>query len=225
MIGLSIKIHQESEVRRMASEIEIKLTLPDKFSVERIIGDEFFTRYIKDEFTVRETLSEYYDTPDWALAENDYFLRIRELNGRHVAVLKQGRIDAAESPGLFTGQQWLCFFDGAETVLERLIDRAAPPALVEIVGGQPLAPCFHADYTRRYTALYMPDMVRIELSFDIGELRAEGKSEPLYEMGLELLYGGTASLLNFSAQLREYFDLPPTLLTKQQRALRLLRSR
>jgi inorganic triphosphatase YgiF len=209
----------------MSSEIEMKLMLPDKYTMDKIIKDEFLSQYIKDDLTIRETYSEYYDTPDWALEKHGFILRVRRTGGISVAALKFGRIDNIESPGLFDGLQWLCMFNGADTVISDLVERTAPDELYQIVGDKKLSVCFQSEYIRRYTTLYLPDRVRIELSLDDGKLICENKSEPLYEMGLELLYGNMAALLNFCTQLMEHFGLQPALLTKQQRALRLIRSR
>lgn len=209
----------------MSSEIEIKFVLPEKHILEKITGDDFLARYIKDELIVRETDSEYYDTPDWALEKHGYILRVRRVNGMDVAAIKYGTIDNTEFPGLFDGQQWLCLFRGIDTLTSDLIERSAPEGLLNIIGQKKLAVCFSSKYTRKYTTLYLPDRVRIELSLDAGVLICENKSEPLHEMGLELLYGNKASLMNFSKQLMEHFGLLPTLLTKQQRALRLIRRR
>ena len=38
---------------------------------------------------------------------------------------------------------------------------------------------------------------------------------PLYELGLELLYGSEELLINYSEQLTEKFTMTPVLLTKQ----------
>ncbi|NLO48514.1 MAG: CYTH domain-containing protein [Clostridiales bacterium] len=209
----------------MSSEIEVKLMLPDKFILDKITKDEFLSRYIKDDPIIRETYSEYYDTPDWVLEKHGYILRVRRTDNVSVAALKFGRIDNVEFPGLFNGHQWLCLFNSTETIISDLIERTAPEEILQIVGDKKLSVCFQSEYVRKYTTLYLPDRVRLELSLDDGRLICENKSEPLYELGLELLYGNMAALMNFSTQLMEHFGLQPTLLTKQQRALRLIRSR
>ena len=68
-------------------------------------------------------------------------------------------------------------------------------------------------------------MLRAELSLDRGTLTAGEKSEPFYELGLELLYGKSEDLTAFCEQLMQHFSISPAMLTKQQRALRLIRSR
>lgn len=209
----------------MSSEIELKLVLPDKYAIEKIKKDDILSRYYKDEFSVRETFSEYYDSSDWALSHNDFILRVRNTGGRDVAALKQGKIDNLSYPGLFSGQQWLCYWNGADTIVSDMLARSAPFELADIAKDKELGVCFTSKYTRQFTTLYMPDRVCIELSLDEGTIICDGKSEQLYEIGLELLYGNTGTLINLSNQLIELFGFQPELLTKQQRALRLIRSR
>lgn len=209
----------------MASEIDMKLLVPDKYTLDKIKNNEVFSRYYKDDLTIRQTYSEYLDTPDWDLEQNSYILRVRRKNTHQIAALKHGKIDNLNNPGLFTGQQWLCRYSGPETIISDLQNRAAPSELSDIVGDKKLEICFASEYKRQYTTLYMPDRVCIEISFDEGFIYCDGKSETLCNIGLELLFGSTGALINFSNQIMESLGLMPDLLTKQQRALRLIRSR
>lgn len=209
----------------MSSEIELKLLLPNEHALEKIKSDDILARYYKDDFVLRQTYSEYLDTPDWDLEQNDYILRIRNKGEYSVASLKHGDIDNNHYPGLFTGRSWLCYYSGPDRVVSDLLERAAPAEIADITEKKSLSVCFSSEYKRQYTTLYMPDRVRVELTLDEGLLHCDGKSEPLYHMGLELLFGDTGALLILATQLMEHFDLKPELLTKQQRALRLIRSR
>ncbi|NLL38925.1 MAG: CYTH domain-containing protein [Clostridiales bacterium] len=209
----------------MSVEIDMKLLVSDKYTLEKIKNSEILTRYYKDDFVIRQTFSEYLDTPDWDLDQNNYILRIRKWENYHVAALKHGTIDHLEHPGLFRGRQWTCYYSTPETVISDLQARAAPEELSEIVKDKKLEVCFSSEYKRLYTTLYMPDRVRIELTLDEGSIHCDGKSESLYHIGFELLFGNTEALVNLSSQIMEAFGLMPDLLTKQQRALRLIRSR
>lgn len=209
----------------MSVEIDMKLLVSDKYALDKIKSNEILARYYKDDFIVRQTFSEYLDTPDWDLEQNNYILRVRKKDTHHIAALKHGIIDNLEHPGLFKGRQWLCHFSTPETVISDLQARAAPEELSEIVMDKKLEVCFSSEYKRRYTTLYMPDRVRIELSLDEGIIHCDGKNEPLYHIGLELLFGNTGALISLATQIMESLGLMPDLLTKQQRALRLIRSR
>ena len=209
----------------MSTEIEIKLVLPNAATIERILDDEFVLRYVKDEFISVEMHSAYYDTADWILAQKDYMLRVRTVNGTQIATLKHGSIDPAQHPGLFHCRQWKCRFMESDELVSALIARGAPQEIEELLKGKQLVQAFHSDYRRRHATLYLPDMLRAELSLDRGTLNAEEKSEPLYELGLELLYGKSEDMTAYCEQLMHHFSISPALLTKQQRALRLIRSR
>ena len=208
----------------MSVEIDMKLLVSDKYMLEKVKNSEMLTRYYRDDFIVRQTFTEYFDTADWDLEQNNYILRVRRKDAYRVATLKHGVIDNLEQPGLFTGRQWQCFFI-SESVISDLQSRAAPGELSEIVKDKRLEVCFASEYKRLYTTLYMPDRVRIELSLDDGVLHCDGKSEPVCHIGLELLFGNARTLVNLASQIMESFGLMPDLLTKQQRALRLIRSR
>ena len=69
----------------MSVEIDMKLLVSDKYTLEKIKNSEILTRYYKDDFVIRQTFSEYLDTPDWDLDQNNYILRIRKWENYHVA--------------------------------------------------------------------------------------------------------------------------------------------
>jgi triphosphatase len=209
----------------MAAEIEVKYALPGAQYIESMLRDELTLKYVKDAFRTKESCSEYYDTHAWELSAASYELRITRSEEPKVAVLKQGAFRDEDMPGLYRGSRWLAPYGGLDTVLSDLIERGAPREIAALAGGKPLELSFYTILSRRYATLYMPDRTRVELCFDVGELIADGKRMPLYELGLELLYGSEDLLLDYCRQLRERFALSPLLLSRHERALRLLRTR
>jgi inorganic triphosphatase YgiF len=154
---------------------------------------EFFTRYAKDDYRVRDVIGTFYDTAGEELAAKRYKLRVRQINRIKVADLKVG----FRSPeGWFQGQQWLCSFGGPHRVLQQLEERGAPH--IELSGT--LSPTRTFVYKRYAATLYMPDQLRAELSFDVAE---DGGAR----LGIELLYGAGAELLNFIDELRKEFEI------------------
>ncbi|MDR3149855.1 MAG: hypothetical protein LBT88_07595 [Oscillospiraceae bacterium] len=172
----------------MASKIEIKLRLRDADQAHRLMSDEFFTRYMKDRFRERYTVGSFYDTADGELAAANRTLRVRKINNINVADLKEG---FADQSGFFYGEQWLCQFNGVETVLADFEERGAPH--IEI--SSPLIQVRTFASTRHTVTLYMPDRVRMELSFDVNDDNSA-------RMGLELLYGAGRELISYVDELR-----------------------
>jgi triphosphatase len=209
----------------MSAEIEIKYNLPNAHAEEHIIKDEQIQSYIKDPFKLRESRSEYYDTHDWLLSENNYALRITLLNDYKVVVLKQGSLRNEDIKGLYRGNQWFSPFNTIESIVSDLMDRGAPSDFAKLTDGKTLEPCFNTVINKNKNILYLPDRTRVEISFNIGELFAESKHMQLFELGLELLYGSEELFINFSEQLKTKYRLTPVLLSKQESVLRFLRSR
>ncbi|NLV49150.1 MAG: CYTH domain-containing protein [Clostridiales bacterium] len=209
----------------MSVETEYKFTLPGAYYAEKIMSEDYVARYIKDDYKINTARSVYYDTEDWSLNAHDYTLRVRESGGSSVVALKHGRIDTVNRPGFFRSEQFLCSFNNAETVVDDLLDKGAPRELADIVGGRPLSPCFTFNFTRRSAVLYLPDMLRAELCFESGILDTGNKAEPLEEMTVELLFGDEDGFVAYCKRFLNEMDLSPVLLTRQQYALRLLRSR
>ena len=174
----------------MASKVEVKIKLSGSDEANKLMSDEFFTRYMKDDFQERDIIGAYYDNVYEELAAQELRLRVRKINRIRVADLKQGKTD---SDGLFWGQQWVCKFVGAHNVVERLKARGAP----EIKLTAPLSPVKTFNYKHYIATLYMPDQVRVELSFDIDGDEAS--------LELELLYGASAALFRLADEFRREF--------------------
>ncbi|MDR2361050.1 MAG: hypothetical protein LBD85_07260 [Oscillospiraceae bacterium] len=173
----------------MASKIEIKIRLRGAEHAHRLMEDEFFKRYMKDRFRERYTIGAVYDDAEGELAAVNRMLRVRKINNVDVADLKEG---FADQSGFFYGEQWLCRFRGTDTVLADLEERGAPR--IELVS--PLIQVRTFAATRYTVTLYMPDRVRIELSFDINDNSSA-------RMGLELLYGAGRELISYVDELRK----------------------
>lgn len=208
----------------MAVETEIKLTIPDRRFIERIMSDELVTQYLKTSFAETEMLSRYYDTPSGALNERKWALRLRDEGGRSVAALKATGTLQADS-GLYLRNEWEWPAQTIESGIEGLMAQGAPPELAGLTSGGNLVERCRLRFTRTSGLLYMPGGVRVDLAIDCGEIEAGEKREGLLELELELLFGGREALLELSGALREKHGLSVQLLSKYERALRLIRSR
>jgi inorganic triphosphatase YgiF len=188
----------------MAAKIELKISLDSRETAERLMRDEFFTRFMKDDFRSRDVKCDYYDTPDGELSKINAVLRVKNINYVNVADLKLG---TRNEGGLFQGQQWLCKFGGIDRVLADLREHGAPPELEQVTA--PLIITRVERFKRFAATLYMPDQVRVELSFDIYADSTEHSAiiSSAATLGLELLFGAGDELMNYIEELKKEFSL------------------
>lgn len=209
----------------MASEVKFKITVPGKIFITKAINEDLITRYMKEDFMVYESDFDYYDTPDWDLCENGYLLRVCTNGERPAATLRCGSIEQTGTPGLYTGQGWLAYFKSADTIVEEFSRRGAHSQFSDYASRGELAVRFRSHRLRRRTNLYLPEMTRVDLALDEGEITVDNKSEAILHMSFTLSYGDVGMLINYCEQIMQEFSLPPDLSTMAQKALRLLRSR
>ena len=209
----------------MASEVKFRIILPGKIFITKAMNENIFTRYMRGDFMVYQSDFEYYDTPDWDLAENGYLLRVCTSNGSNAATLRTGKVDQSEMPGLYTGNGWLSYFESVDTVVDDFIRRGAFRRFGELAKRGTLQVAFTAHRTRRRNNLYLADHTFVDLCLDDGEICVDDKNERAMHMSLTLSYGDMDIFKNYCKQVLEEFSLSPDLTTTQENALRLLRSR
>ena len=200
----------------MATEIEIKLGVPDRETLERVLKDPGLTQYMKDDYEVREMHSTYFDTEDGQLSKRMWTLRLRDEGGQKVAAFKTA--NTSDSAGVFTRGEWQCVIDSIEDAVPMLIDQGAPAELKKVLKGKHLIPTCGAQFQRRSACLFLEDGVRVEMAGDIGYLYAGDRREPICELELELLYGNVGSLPPLCSQLMEDYGLREEQRSKYQRA-------
>ena len=200
----------------MATEIEMKLGVPDKETLDRVLNDPELLQYAKDDFTVRHMVSTYYDTPDNTLHARKWTLRLRDEGGSLVVAFKTA--NRSDDAGFFTRSEWQCAVDNIEDAIPILIDQGAPRELKSLLKGKGLVPCCNADFERRAVCLYMDEGVRIEMAGDYGILSGGGREMPIYELELELLYGDAGSLPPLCELLTAEYGLTEERRSKYERA-------
>jgi inorganic triphosphatase YgiF len=208
----------------MATEIEFKYSLENPAEAGVIANSDYVTQYLRDDWTERSTLDVYYDTDNWDLAERNALLRVRAWINLSIATLKFGSFKQEGHPGLYRGENFSTIFHGVGPVMRELIDHGAPESFADIAGAK-LSPAYEYKCTRRFATLYLPEMTRVELSFDEGVLTVGDKSVKTCEMTLELLFGPVSELEAYCERLVTEHRLEPHKQTKQETALRLLRSK
>ena len=200
----------------MATEIEMKLRVPSKEILDKVLTDPELTQYMKDDYHIRRMRSTYYDTPDGILGQRKWTLRLRDEGGHLVAAFKTANM--SDDIGFFTRNEWQCSTDSIQNAIPMLIEQGAPQELASLLNGVPLVEVCGAEFDRTAAYLFMDDGVRIEMAGDYGILFAGSKQEPICELELELLYGDAGSLPPLCSQLLGDYDLHEEKRSKYQRA-------
>lgn len=152
--------------------------------------------------------AKYYDTADRRLAAHGIALRQRRENECWVQTLKaagQSHLHRFEH-NIDLGQ------DTPESLeLEHYLNDAEAaqvltPALGNLNDTTELCLQFKTDIQRTARLIEFEDAV-IELSLDIGEIRAAGRVQPVYELEMELKQGELSSLLKFSFEWVKKYQL------------------
>ena len=120
------------------------------------------------------------------------------------------------------GDTWTAPFESVDTMVDALAHRGAPLEFLSIARGAELVCHFKIAHSSQSTTLYLPDRTRICMSFDASVLMAGGKEERSFELCMDLLFGEEQQLINYCQQIRDRFDLPPVLLSREMKAQRLL---
>lgn len=194
----------------MALERELKLELPASTDAEALrallaLGPSRVTK-------MRAT---YFDTPDFTLARHDCSLRIRQEGRRRVQTVKAA---AAPAAGLLSRQE---YEQPARGTTPRL-DADNPVSVLLGDRVEELAPRFDVAVTRRTWDVDTGD-ARIELALDCGEAHAGGRTAAFCEIEAELRDGDVRALFLLGHRISRLAPARIGVLTKAQRARRLLR--
>lgn len=200
----------------LATEIEMKISVPNEEILNQILEDPELTQYMKDDYETRHMRSTYYDTADGVLSQRKWTLRLRDEGGHYVAAFKTANM--SDDAGFFTRNEWQCNAEDIYAAIPMLIDQGAPRELKSLLKDSPLVVTCGAEFDRKAAYLFMDDGVRIEMAGDLGYLFSGDKKQPICELELELLYGDAGSLPPLCSQLIEHYDLHEEQRSKYQRA-------
>lgn len=157
----------------------------------------------------------YFDTPERELQRARMALRLRRHGDRWLQTLKCVIHAAArhewEMPVAHNALE-PAHFPSDEVVAASGID-------ISTLSDR-LAPVFETRFTRR-VADVQQDEGALEIALDVGEVIADGRSEPIREVELELKSGAPWTLLRFADPLVERFDLQLAIESKAERGYRL----
>ena len=209
----------------MPTILRVQYNLPDAQFLNEMLTDDLILRYVKDDYSRSEHDLEFYDTENWSLMSRGFSLGVTRSLAVPVIELQQGLRPQRDFPGYYEGRQFIAPYEKEGDLIEPLMRRGAPNSFRETASSAPLERWFSTSSHRLSTTLYLPDRTRVDMAFDHAELAVEDKRQPSYFLFFELLFGEPDLLLNYCEQVAEHFRLKPVQLSRQQMALRILRSR
>lgn len=198
----------------MDREIELKLE-GDPEALQHLCRTRVVTRMTKGKASSRILRSVYFDTPDFALMNNGFTLRVREVGNVHIQTLKSP--PKSGGPASDRGE-W-------ERVLKTDTDRPNLnylPAdlrvrLLALAGADAFEPRFVSMVHRRVTRLHVSQGSEIELAIDHGAINANGRETSISELELELKRGTRADLYRVALKLAEIVPLRINMRSKAER--------
>ncbi|MEA3291226.1 MAG: CYTH domain-containing protein [Pseudomonadota bacterium] len=207
----------------MVLEQELKLTARDAAALDRVLESSAVHEHTiaGSERPSRRFYATYYDTPDRKLERLQWSLRVRREGSRWKASLKTR---GAMVDGVSSREEFEEPVSGWIAVVGEL-----PPGDLRAKVSQALdeddllEPRVIVDVMRSTRDLDLGGAVA-ELVTDRGVITAGGRSVELYEVELELRSGDFGLLDAFGRRLADEYGLNPSLVSKQEIGIELLRS-
>lgn len=188
------------------------------------MGKEFELKYQADPQVLQEIQKEfggfspiimettYFDTPDRALNERKWMLRLRRENDRVLCTVKTPLSGGRRG-------EWETEKASVQEALPELMSLGAPKELEELLQNGVEAVCA-ARFTR--LAKFIPlGQTQVELALDSGVFLAGNQEQPFWELEVELKKGEEKDAVAFAENLAEAYQLAPEPKSKLQRALEL----
>ncbi len=158
----------------------------------------------------------YFDTPDHALRQHQYALRLRNENGELIVTLK-GPNQA--SAGIHQRLE-----EEAHTTSNE--PAAWPPLIMDrlhpIIAGQKLAPYLRIENEREAWPVLHDGQLIGELALDTGTIFAGEQRGPIHELEWELKGGSEADFQTLYGMIGAMLPLRPSTISKLERGLALL---
>ena len=203
---------------RRPEEIELKLALPasDPVSLEKQLARlPVLARRKAIHLHLHNT---YYDTLDQSLRKKRVALRLRRVVGDvKPEWLQTLKIGGSNDSSFSQRGEWETPVPGAELALPAL--QATPWSDIDPDGRlfRALVPSFVTSFDRTSWTVRRRDGSVVEVSLDVGQIVAEGRSIPLCELELELLAGKPATLFDLARQIAHSIAVMPETRSKAER--------
>ncbi len=194
----------------MEIELKFKLTAAKRKTIERILAE----RGVSPAAMAERYETTYFDTPDFALADAGWSLRVRRAANEFTQTLKSAGAGIARQE-----MEWRVKSSALDTSL--LV--ASPLARVRGLGG--LVPLFVTDIERTIYRVSPGRGVSLELALDRGAIRAGKARLAVHEMEIELKRGSSGDLYRFAIGLHAEQPLEIEAESKAARGYRLIGAR
>lgn len=203
---------------RRPEEIELKLALPasDPVGLARQLARmPVLARRKAIHLHLHNT---YYDTPGQTLRQQRVALRLRRVGSdvrpKWLQTLKMG---GSNDSALSQRGEWETPLPGADLAFAAL--QATPWSDIDPDGAvfRSLAPSFVTSFDRTSWTVRKRGGSIVEVSLDVGQIVAEGRSIPLCELELELLAGQPAALFDLAQQIASSLAVMPEIRSKAER--------
>ena len=184
-------------------EIELKLE-GDPEALESLCDDHVFLAMVKGEATDRLLRSIYFDTPDFALMNNGFALRVREDGRNRIQTLKSSSRSAG--PASDRGEWEHALKANMKNPDFNHLPSELRSRIVELAGQGLVQPRFVSTISRRASRLQFDHGGEVELVVDRGAIEANGRKSEVSELELEVKRGTAADLYQMALKL---IDLAP----------------
>lgn len=184
---------------RTDAEIELKLRgEPD--ALQAIFSGPAISAKATSRGSSKRLENVYYDTPEQRLRARGLAFRVRKDGRRYVQTLKSD-----DTGGMVSARgEWQAPLSSAEPVLE-LLPTGASELLDGVVAPDELRSLFTTRVRRQTRRLEVPGRnghpSLVEAALDVGAIEANGCSQPIAEIELELLDGSSAALYDLALEL------------------------
>ena len=205
----------------MPLELEVKLRVPSDEAADKLFDDADIAANVRSKMPPTPFISRYYDTPSGDITSRGWSLRLRVEGDRAIAALKT-RAEDTSGGLLFSRNEWQVPAESIYDGIGLLLEEGAPPELREITRDVELVEVCRLDLTRRGVVAELAGGLLVDITEDKGLLVAGGRSEPLHELEVELLFGRGEELEPLVDRFQELYGLERERLSKYERALRLI---
>jgi triphosphatase len=186
----------------MEQEFELKLAMSPEH-VERLKRHPILRDHKQRGGSTTRQVSVYYDTPGFELLRKAVALRVRKIGAERIQTIKRA---ATNGKSRFARREWERRIEGDSPDLSHLEDRELKRLIAPHNARGDLKPVFVTEVTRQTWPLRL-GASRIECALDIGEIKSDGRSEPVCEVELELKSGAPAGLFELARRLNKTVPL------------------
>ena len=169
----------------------------------------------------QKLFSIYFDSPVFILRQHRVSLRTRKTGDQWSQTIKSG---GTVHTGLHQHNEWEYFITDKNLDFSQIVDQNLKKFFADTTLRQSLRPIFETDFYRTTYLLEPSEGFKLEFCLDEGNIIANGRTEPICEIELELKSGDASQLLQFSEILQKncLFPLIPENTNKAVRGYALL---